>query len=991
MRALRFKFTVLCAIAMACTAAQTPYPPAYIRNVVWNADPHYITVPQPIISPGYELEPTTITGTTHTEFISATEVRLTPGFHAGGFSGEGRFRAWIDEGLGDPSDVIVIAPENAVSEADNMVHVPKWEKLEVGLKLPEEYEDAIAGFFDHYYSNGQAQASTPGQVDAVHDLNPYSDDSLQVWVTLTAPNGQQRLKWGFYMKEAKWASSSPTARLTEDLADTLHPYPIRFRMAPDMEGVWQLSLSLRAPLTLSGSDQPLPTLTYTGLGFVCDPPLDDNHGYLNVNEANRRTLQFDDGTSFFGLGTNLGANRRQVPIGAPSSWLDTTVYYLQKRDFDTMQNAMEELASMGGNFLRMYLMRQNFAPEWVNLGVYDAYRSVLSCDSTSQFPTLRGNCQFDCWAFDQMVDLARAENQYIQLCIDPYPPIIAYQSHQWISHPYYLHFLKPNRRPAPDNPYDLKSFFFTTDSTGGRLYDSGVFYYWKRRYKYIMARWGYSVNIAAIEPFNEIDQLLSYRDVLVEENCPVDNGLWLADPEIPHTLDQWITDISTFTRGTQQPNDPVHSPLGESNRMFLLSYARSEPSDTAFYLPFKNPNVDLLDVHTGLEHEWDVRHGFDVSQAYRDNYTSSGIKKPFHQGEYTTYGHKDIIMGLDTTDYETYPFFANYGISFHNELWASAFSGNFAAGTSWAWERVFWFPGSLFPPIADAANLFQGQRSNILGGVNRMDLGWGYGIPVSNRRIHHHFKPLAELLNHPNWIAYGFFDGPISAYRHTSGDNSDESRKVECYYLVNADSTVAIGWVHNMNAYWQNSWYMTAQNQNMLGCTSPSTQSIALTGFADGTYYVTYVPTWVNDTVCPANDTLTVQEGALVLDLSSEPLNNQAGALLDTLHADYAFVIASVPFVKRRSLAQVADPVPHAIGWDFGLFPNPAQEEVVLQFADDLPRDVVLHDLTGRQLRQWRNVRGPLQPIAMPTLATGSYWVRVSDGVSSRTKKLIVQ
>lgn len=47
--------------------------------------------------------------------------------------------------------------------------------------------------------------------------------------------------------------------------------------------------------------------------------------------------------------------------------------------------------------------------------------------------------------------------------------------------------------------------------TGSVGKDRGAFYYWKRKYKYIMSRWGYSVNIAAIEPFNEIDHMLSYE------------------------------------------------------------------------------------------------------------------------------------------------------------------------------------------------------------------------------------------------------------------------------------------------------------------------------------------------------------------------------------------------------------------------------------------------------------------------------------------------
>ncbi|MBL0126013.1 MAG: T9SS type A sorting domain-containing protein [Flavobacteriales bacterium] len=982
-------------LALPKVWAQTPYPDLTIQDVTWTDGTHHIAVTQPILSPSTPDLPVEVSGTVDAEFVSGTQVRLRPGFHAGGLTGAGRFHAYIDNNLGSAGDVVVVSPDPATAVVDNVLHVNKWEKLEIGFELPQEYTDAIERFFDHYYPNAPViYSANPSNTDAVHDLNPYADDSLRLVLTLTSPSGVQRMKWGYYMRESMWenAPDPDLALLTEDTGSTLFPYHVRFRFAPDEEGPWQFALSIQAPHTATMANNVLQPLVHSGYSFVCDPPLPDNHGPLAVDTLNRRMLRFADGTPFFGLGTNMGPYHGNF---GSATYPSSAPYLFFQRDFDVMKQTMEQLDSVGGNFMRIFMMRFVFAPEWVNLGVYDNYRAVDPCTNGSGMPTIQGNCQYQCWAFDEMLDHARAENIYLQLCVDPYPPIISYESFIWGCHPYMIHFLEPHRQDPPDNAYDLKEFFYTHDSSGLDLLDSGVFYYWKRKYKYIMSRWGYSVNLAAIEPFNEIDQMLSYQTVTTDENCLENHGTWVEDPELPATISNWITDIAEYVRGDVVPDEPASSPLGESNKLFLMSYARDVVTDTAFYLPFTNPNVDLLGVHIGLQWEWTVRNGFDASQAYRNTYVSGGLKKPFHQGEYTTYGNKDIVMVPDTTERATYQYFANYGISFHNELWASAFSGNFAAGTSWGWERVFFWPDAVKKPLPDDLNPAQVQfpPSNFLNDTNAVELGWPITIKVPNKPVHHHFKPLADLLNHPNWQANGFFDGPFSAHRHTIGTNSDETRKIECYWLLREPSKdLAIGWVHNLNAYWEKSWYMTAQNQNLLGCTSPATQSITLPGFAAGdTLYVTFIPTWMNDTIRPANDTVAAVNGNVILDLSTAELHGQVGTLLDTLHSDYAFIIATVPFVKSRTMAPISDPVATGEGWDFIVYPNPAENEVHLRMPDDALRDIMLHDLLGRQVGVWRRMKGPVLTLPLSQLARGTYWIRATNGESSRTKKLIVQ
>lgn len=1032
MRSLYWPVVIVPMALAAPALCQVTFPDCYIQNWNWTSGAHHYTVPQPLYSPGDPNAPVTSTGTANTEFVSATQVRLTPGFHAGDLSGDGRFRAYINTAVGDPDDLVVISPD-ASQISDGILHVNKWEKLELGYKLPQTHRDAIASFFENYYpytddpndpdDNSDPWISAPSNTDAAHDLNPYAYDSLQLVMYLTSPSGQQSMKWGFYMKEGRWQAQTPNSKLLPAFTtDPLYPFNVRFRCAPDEEGLWQFSLSIKAPFTTTLTNESLPEVNYAGYAFVCDPALPDNLGPLSVNTNNDRTLWFEgspdpgDETPFFGLGVNMGKNRNVESHTGTAHW--TNMYW---GDYNSMTTAMDKLHGVGGNLMRFYLMRNNFAPEWVNLGVYDAFKTPEVCDGAFQSDCTEpnegwstnvvGNCQWQCWAFDRILEHARANNIYIQLCIDPYPPIVDYEKFIWGAHPYVVNFLEPARQQPPLNPYNMREFFYLYGDPIHK--NTGVFYYWKRRYQYIMARWGYSVNLPIIEPFNEIDQMLSYRDNPLEPDpedpcdgatCMENRVHWTADPLLRQTIDQWVTDINTFIKGDQQLGDPVHSPLGEK-KLFLMSYAGGSPTDVSYHLPFTNEHVDLIDAHRAPDNQWDLRGYVENAKDYRNNteFQTDGHKKPFHHGEWTSYGNYHFP---DERPYifeygGSYGLFDNYDVSFHNELWASTFSDCFAAGTTWGWERVFWFPNSLPHDedsglLPDPGNPDYPIHSGAPNITNHLFMGYIGDVPayadVKNAPLYHHFKPLSDFLNKPSVQALGLFTSDYTPH-------VIEANGIECLYLQNADG-IAVGWVHNTNAYWYKSFYITSVYEHYMDCATPAAQSIDLTGFEERPhYYVSYFPTRVDATEWPAdyddddgngsvhlrfnNPTEASLNGAFPLSLTETYRNH-----LDTLHSDYAFIVSPAGYVK--SLRAALDTVEVGSDWDFAIYPNPARDEVFLRLQGDEPKDISIHDLAGRQVTFWGSVTSPAPQLPVGHLAKGAYWIRVSNGVCTKTKKLLV-
>lgn len=990
-------------LARAPVSAQTPYPALTIQDVAWTEDIHLYTVTQPILSPASPDLPVTISEAADAEFVSSNQVRLQPGFHAGGFGANGRFRAHIDETLGPPGDVVIIAPDPSVSMQDNVIQVPKWEKFEIGLRLPQEYRDAIDRFFANYYGHPtDPYIATLQNVDQQHDLNPFADDSLQLVMTLTNPSGTEELQWGFYMHEAKWASTFSAASLLDDVADIYHPYTIRYRFAPDIEGTWSFNLSIKAPNTNTMDEQPLPNILLTGYSFHCAPPLPDNRGPLLVEPNTRRTLKFANGDPFFAIGPNISME----PIGTDTWPFSENSFTIRRGSYDRMIDDMNKLHSVGGNFMRTFLGDKSLGFENVNLGVYHKFQDALTCGTT---PVVSEDSQHFAWVFDQILDHARAKGIYVQACATPYPPIVDYETFTWHNDAYLKRFVEQTRHATTGN-YDMAYYFYLNGDPNDPLNDTkGPYYFWKRRYKYLMSRWGYSVNMPIIEHFNEIDQMLTYadRDLSPDPDnpdpepaiCDANKIFWHEDGDLPELIFTWFGDIGSFIRGTQVLNNPAYSPLGDSNKLFLISYASGDPIDSDYFRPFSSPHIDLLDLHRALDNSWDLNDYTEGLEIIRENHTNSGLGKPYNRGEFTTYGHytEELPGGLTYEYPNSYKIFDHYNVSFHNELWSSAFAGGFAAGTSWVTKRIF--RGEQVNPPLDFSNP-AGHPLGAFGYVNQLYFGPEDDLDryanVKNSVMTHPILSLTTFLSNPSVQALELYSGdftPRIVYDDVGG--------VEAFYLINSAQNIAVGWVHNINAYWRNAVYFTSGIQNYMDCTTPSATSITLPGFLQNeTLYTSFFPTRLNSTEVPMDDTdgdETDGAGNFTLDLISNPFNGtfplSATAThrnhLDTLHSDYAFIIA--PTLIKSLQPPMPEETPlTTYSTEFLLYPNPARDHVFILAQTSSPKRISIADVSGRAVLQHPTVTDQLTVISTVNLARGVYWVSIEQGEHRSVQKLII-
>ncbi len=181
----------------------------------------------------------------------------------------------------------------------------------------------------------------------------------------------------------------------------------------------------------------------------------DTDGFLHTYDF--WTLRFDSGKPFRGIGENIGWESR--------SFEDP------KWNYDYLLPA---LSSNGANFFRCWMAPNNFPLEWKI--VKDTKRYT---DSDEYFNP--GGIK----RLDEVIEMLDSLNLYVMIALDSHNALMG--GNQWEIHNYN----KKNGGPA-EHPAE----FFTLQESREK---------YKNRLRYIVARWGYSTNIAAWEFFNEID------------------------------------------------------------------------------------------------------------------------------------------------------------------------------------------------------------------------------------------------------------------------------------------------------------------------------------------------------------------------------------------------------------------------------------------------------------------------------------------------------
>ena len=434
-------------------------------------------------------------------------------------------------------------------------------------------------------------------------INPYDPEQISVEATFTSPTGVNKLIYGFYYKDYTYATNG--SGVLTDWIEQATNYAWRVRFAPDELGTWTYSIKVVSPL--------FATMDVSGKTFICDPS--GNKGYLQRGNDNYHLRYSENHETFFAIGQDIA-----WPVNKTNPPEPETQTFKNRRDH------IQNLADNSGNYFRVVLAPWGEAVEWSVLGNYT-------------------NRQRYHWELDKIFEVAHSNNQYIHLCMEMHTAYSTGSNHNedWTVNVY---------RQPPVGITSPMEFFSNVNAKK----------YYKRRIRYMMARWGYSTNLAVWELFSEVDQVYGYK-----------------------------TDIASSTTWHDEMASYIKNTLGDTKHMVSSSYA-DEYTDDGVY---GNPLIDLTSKHVyGIDPQGLINIKRFNELVAVNNYNDAiaplqGYGKPYILGE----------MGAnnDIVDQCTYD-------EMHCAVWATSFTNSFGCGLYWWQWHNNAYRAAVFPTLKSFIN-----------------------------------------------------------------------------------------------------------------------------------------------------------------------------------------------------------------------------------------------------------------------------------------------
>lgn len=392
------------------------------------------------------------------------------------------------------------------------------------------------------------------------------------------------------------------------------PGRFKVRFSPGQPGTWKYILSCT---NASG------TGNYPEQTFTATLPSPGNKGFVRSDMTNY--LHFDN-------------NEQYIPIGENICWYQGNPYVDYKK-------WLTQLSDNGGNFFRLWQCHWGLGLEWKN--------------NVSGFSGLRKYKQNTAFYTDWLLDFCGEKGIYLMYCLQHHGQVSSNVNPNWGESPYN----SANGGPCA-NTWD----FFTNTAAKNHV---------KNRYRYMMARWGYSRQIMSWELFNEVD----WTDQFATKKGEV--AAW-HDEMAAYLIDK----------------DP-------NRHLVSTSFAQD------FYEPsvWNQPNIDFTQTHYYIETPNLERALANGIRKYLGDFGKPTINAEFGL---TTSG-----TGLSTLDPD--------GIHLHNCLWGSLFAGAMGTGATWWWDNYV-EPKNLyhhFAPVTAVVQQIPFQAANLMPAP-----GYTTGVPA---------------------------------------------------------------------------------------------------------------------------------------------------------------------------------------------------------------------------------------------------------------------
>jgi hypothetical protein len=287
-------------------------------------------------------------------------------------------------------------------------------------------------------------------VDAQY-TNPFDPEVVNVEGHFVGPSGAEMKVPGFWYQPYE---RSQTEEGFEQLIPVGRPcWKVRF--APKEAGQWKYYVTLT---DARGTAQSAP------MSLTATAPLQPR-GYVRVSQKDPLYYEFENGDWYWPIGINMRD-------GGDDASKQKGTY-----DFDHYFKRFED---EGLNFVRTWMCAWWGGIEWS-----DEYHSRF--DGVGRYN------QYNAWRLDYCVDLARKHNLYLEITLNSHGQVRRDKfDEEWSYSPW-------NTR---NGGYVASPAQFFTSADVKRDF--------RNRYRYIVARWGYSRNVMAFDLWNEVDLVEGY-------------------------------------------------------------------------------------------------------------------------------------------------------------------------------------------------------------------------------------------------------------------------------------------------------------------------------------------------------------------------------------------------------------------------------------------------------------------------------------------------
>jgi hypothetical protein len=603
--------------------------------------------------------------------------------------------------------------------------VGKHKKIEIGFRMPEEIETQVNNYL--------------ADPDNYIGLNPYDPAKINIVAEFNPQSGSgTRTRDGFYYEyfykdytlnetiTYTWASNVNEVHqgeLKKNNSSDLLKWRVRF--APDELGFWYGKIKIY----INGS-------FYTdiiGINFEC--VASDEHGFLEVGQHKRQFKFHDDNKSYYAIGQNL-------------TWPENCQYLHNEFNITNEDNRIlntgcgaddwisrfTTLGDAHGNFARIVFCQGNKKEdnitykssseiEWEKLGDYQSRQNAM-------------------WVMDQAFDIAEQKGIFILMVPNIQDEFLGH----WADNPYRSDNSLTTNNPNPINDvYQTRDFF-----TSNKARD-----YYKRKLRYIHARWGYGPHLAAYEMLSEMDNWSGMSGSSIFNN----DDDFINDDDFRYKCESWQHNMYLYQKNFLNCKQLFSSSYKGGSNCWKISDYSPSPFNFLDFTSNHEYNAEKLDAFK--------RRGVRDKMLY-DGIFQSGWDKPTNFGEMgiqntqTAYIGGNPIPNADHNDIEN----CNE-IIFHNAMWSTAFMSGFGAGIQWWTSENNTYRQLIFPALH---NFF----ANVDFEVN-------------------------DWRNHQSWKDIHF---------------NPENNKIEVFANTSKTSQKVMGWIHQATYWWGNTIQFTCKDRN---------------------------------------------------------------------------------------------------------------------------------------------------------------------------------